>query len=244
MKKISIILIVNLIIGNTVAWFLGAAPIEFSVIEYSGPEIDRIQELTTEIESSIDVDTLIELGSILSNHNELEKANYYLSQAIALEADNPLAIAVFNSNESKRSGAMLDLSMGLYKLYWLWKSCSKLNEAVSLSPENFEIRMYRLATFAGVGKVNRYYDEVFNDETWFLNFISKYKSSIPIEVEQQFYLSMAAAYLAENDKRSINKAKSYLKMFERNELVSNLQKVELQKIKLKLLEVNGVSHKA
>ena len=237
MKKVIIFLVINLIIGNTVAWFLGAAPIEFPVIEYSKAEENRIAELKREIEKSQDVDALVALGAIYSSHNELEKANNYLQQALNIDPNSPLTIAVYNSNETKRSGAMLDLGMGIYKLYWLWQACDGLNQAVSLSPDNFEVRIYRLATFAGIGKVNRYFDEVFNDEAWFLDFISKYKSNIPVELEQQFYLSMATVYLESKDEDSIGLAKNYLARLEKNGEMSLMQQNDLKKLKQKLSEI-------
>lgn len=238
MKKILVIVMINLIIGNTIAWFMGAAPIDFPKKDYSTQELKTLKSLRDELaEYSDDVSLLTQLGSMHTLHNELDAAKAYLDRALNLEPKNALALAASSANDAKLSGAMIDLSMGLYKIYTLWDACDGLNQAVMLAPDNFEVRIYRLATFAGIGKINRYFDQVFIDESWFKKLFIEQKSNIPLELRQQFYLSMASAYIHSGNESDINQARHYFKLFEDGKLIPALQDKEVIDLRKQLAEL-------
>ena len=237
MKKVIIIIFVNLIVGNAIAWFMGAAPIDFPKLEYSKQETLTIAQLKSELaENQEEVNLLTHLGGIYSSHNDLKNAQLYLDKALFLEPDNALALAVSSANSAKQSGAMLDLSMGIYKIYSLWNACEGLNKAVSLEPDDFEVRTYRLAAFAAIGGINRYFDQVFIDEIWFKTFLRQGGDSIPLNLKQQFYLSMTSAYLHAGSESDILLAKQYFVLFRKGKLIPPLQQEQVVSIEQRLVE--------
>ena len=127
LKKIVLFAITSLLIGNVIAWFSGAAPIEFAKIPYSKQDSEQLTSLSVELKKfPDDTSLLVEMGAIYSMHNQLDKAEEILAQALSIEPDNSAASAWFNANQIKQAGAMLDLSMGMYKLYLLNKSAEEL----------------------------------------------------------------------------------------------------------------------
>jgi hypothetical protein len=239
MRKIIIFISINLVIGNAIAWYMGAAPIDFPVMTYSAQEKSEIVLLKSELnEFKSDVALLTQLGGIYSSHNELDLAQVYLDKALALEPNNATSLAVSSANKAKQSGAMLDLSMGLYKIYTLWNACEGLNRAVEIEPNNFEVRTYRLAAFAAIGKINRYFDQVFIDEIWFKRFLENSSDNVPLELRQQFYLSMTSAYLHAGSKENISQAREYFKLFELGKLTPAFQDALVVNVKQRLVELS------
>lgn len=240
MKKIFIIIVFNLIIGNTIAWLMGAGPIDFPVKKYTSQTQAVINELKQElVEFPEDVELLIQLGEIYMAHNQLDLAQSYLEKALEKEPGNALALAVVSANRAKQSGAMIDLTMGIYKIYSLWNACDGLNQAVDLAPDSFEVRTYRMASFAAIGEINRYFDNVFLDEAWFKKLMSEQGEAFPFGLKQQFYLSMATAYINAGGEQDLQQARAYFKIFEQGNFIPELQIEEVNKVKQQLTELSS-----
>lgn len=213
MKKLLSIVALNLLIGNLIAWFMGAAPIDFPLVEYSPQEQQLITGLSLELaDPADDITVQIQLGAQYSLHNQLDEASRLLTAALTTEADNALALAWLSGTRAKQAGAMFDPLMGLVKLYRLHGACAGLNRAVSLDPDNFELRMIRLATFAPTALLNCDLDTAFADEIWFTRFFAQQGKSAPLELKLQFRLSMSQAY-ANAGKEGKAQAQQYLNEF-------------------------------
>ncbi len=235
MKKFAIFILTSLIIGNGVAWIMGAWPINFEHQPYTTQEKQTLTELNKELKNNPqDADLLIELGALYSMHNEIELAKTYLNKAINIKPDDPLAQAWDHANAAKLSGASLDFTMGLYKLYTLNKSLSGITQALELAPDDLNIRLIRLATFSAIGKINPDFALVFDDELWFQQLIAKNSQSIPPEVKGQFYISMAQAHLLQNTNLSDEKVQYYLNLYQEisNKSAQNIAQFQLLEIKL------------
>ncbi|OUR67263.1 hypothetical protein A9Q77_10465, partial [Marinomonas sp. 42_23_T18] len=154
MKKVLSFVLTSFIIGNVVAWFMGAAPIDFPKQAYNKEAQMTLAALKQALKSEPqDLDILIELGSQYSLHNDIDLAAGYLEQAITLDPNDALANAWYNANRAKEAGAMLDLSMGIYKLYKLNDALKGISQAVTNTPNDLTIRLVRLATFANIGQI-------------------------------------------------------------------------------------------
>ncbi|MCO1334756.1 hypothetical protein MO867_10435 [Microbulbifer sp. OS29] len=194
-KKVLTILISSFFIGNVVAWFSGAAPIEFEKIEFSDDEIKQVEFLQEEIgKDSNDPDLMMELGQLFSHHNELDRAALLLHNAYQLRPDDMLIRAAYFSNEGKRAGAMFDPVMGLYKLYRLRHAMDEVDDAGVQAGSDFNVRLIRLITFSYVGKISGHFDRVFEDELWFNHLIDTGSDTLPDTMEQMVYLALANAY--------------------------------------------------
>jgi hypothetical protein len=194
MKKLLIFIAMNLLIGNVVAWFMGSAPIEFAKIDYSPQEQQLVSELKAELEQSADDTTLqTQLGAIYSLHNYLDEAQSLLSAAVQAQ-QSPLALAWLSGTQAKQAGAMFDPFMGFLKLYRLHSACAQLDRAVSLAPDNFEVRMIRMASFAPTDLLNCSLETAFTDERWFKKYFAAQGASAPLELKLQFMLTMSIAY--------------------------------------------------
>lgn len=213
-KKLLSIVVLNLLIGNVIAWFMGAAPIDFAVVDYAADEQQLITELTRELADTPDDTTLLtQLGAMYSLHNHLDDAEHLLSSAVKLDADNALAIAWLSGTRAKQAGAMFDPAMGLYKLYSLRAACADLNQAVAADSNNFEIRMVRLATFAPTALLNCSLETAFADESWFKQYFATRGASAPTELKLQFYLAMIKAYANAGGSDNLKQAQQYLARF-------------------------------
>ncbi|WP_445359829.1 tetratricopeptide repeat protein [Microbulbifer sp. EKSA005] len=194
-KKVLTILISSFFIGNVVAWFSGAAPIEFGKIAYSEGEMEQVEFLQQEIgENSTDPDLMLELGQLFSHHNELEKAAHLLEAAYQQRPEDMLIRAAYYSNEGKRAGAMFDPAMGLYKLYRLRHAMDEVDQAGLSADSDFNVRLIRLITFSYVGEVSGHFERVFEDEAWFKNLMDSDPDLLPAAMQQVVYLSLANAY--------------------------------------------------
>lgn len=219
MKKLFKVIALNLVIGNIVAWFLGAAPIEFAKVPYSAQEQQLLSELKDELAASAtdgygdDASLHIQLGSIYSMHNQLELAEKWLTEAVIIEDNNPVAIAWLSATRAKQAGAMIDPLMGLNKLYRLHAACDDLNQAVAQVPNSFEVRMVRLATFAPTALINCSLEQAFEDEQWFKSFFAEQGQSAPLELKMQFSLSMSKAYANAGGSDNYQLANQYMLQF-------------------------------
>ncbi len=198
MKKITKIVALNLLIGNVIAWNLGSAPIDFPIVAYSDQEQQLITELAEDTTSAN-----AQLGALYSLHNELDKADHWLSAAIDNDNDDPLAQAWLGATRAKQAGAMFDPLMGLVKLYRLHAACADVDAAVAQAPDNFEIRMVRLATFAPTALLNCSVETAMLDEIWFKQYFATQGKYAPLELKLQFNLAMSKAYVnADNQQQA------------------------------------------
>ena len=215
MKKVLSFVLTSFIIGNVVAWFMGAAPIDFPKQAYNKQDQINLSALKQTLKSEPDdLDILVELGSQYSLHNDIELAAGYLEQAVRLAPTDALAMAWYNANRAKEAGAMFDPSMGIYKLYKLNSALTGISQAVSDAPNDLSVRLIRLATFANIGEINPLFDQVFDDEVWFKDLLKRQGQYLPDEMKSQFYLSMAQAYLMKSDVNDSDKIQSYLELYQ------------------------------
>lgn len=211
MKKLLGILCLNLVIGNVIAWFMGAAPIDFPIEPYTKEQQLQIEGLQAEMkEFGEEASLLAELGSLYSLHNHLEKADTVLTKALSLDANNAVALASFHSNRSKLAGAMFDPLMGLRKVYIIIDAAEGLNEAVALAPDDVTVRLTRLATMAPIGGLSLNFETVYEDEKWFQALIEQHQETIPDGIKFEFYLAMAQAYFKDGDNK---KAADYYQQY-------------------------------
>lgn len=195
-------IISSLIIGNVIAWFSGAAPIDFPKVPYTEPQQQQLTYLQQALkETPDDIDVLLELGQLYSHHNQLDKADDVLSEALELAPENGLAQAAYYSNDGKLAGAMFDPGMGIYKLVRLRSAMSAVNDATENHPDDIQIRLIRLMTFAFVGEISGYSEKVFEDEAWFKQQFST-DPSTPDAIKQLVYLALAHAYQPQNSEQS------------------------------------------
>jgi tetratricopeptide (TPR) repeat protein len=215
MKKLLSFVLSSLVIGNVIAWSMGAWPIDFELVPYTAQEQTTLADLNAELKDNPDdVALLVELGSIYSLHNDLDKASNILDKAFAQSPTEPQVLAWYSANNSKISGAMLDFSFGMYKLHTLAEACEGLSAAVEAAPNDLTIRLLRLATFANIGKINSGFEQVFDDEKWFETALNRVNNGIPGQVKSQFYLSMAQAYLTQAQSYSAQKLEQYLSLYQ------------------------------
>lgn len=210
MKKILIFIALNLAIGNTIAWFMGAAPIDFDTVQFSKQEQQLVEQLSDSLKNEADVSAQTQLGSLYSLHNQLDLANQWLEKAQQSDGEDPLVSAWLSANRAKMAGAMFDPMMGLVKTYRLHQACDNLNQAVAAEPESFEIRMIRLATFAPTNFINCSLEQAFEDEKWFKSFFAGSGKNAPNELKMQFSLTMTKAYANADN---IQQAQAYMAEF-------------------------------
>ena len=152
------------------------------------------------------------------------------------DSADPLVSAWLNSNRAKMAGAMFDPLMGLVKTYRLNEACGNINQAVAAEPENFEIRMIRLATFAPTDFVSCSLEQAFEDEQWFKSFFAQSGKNAPTELKMQFSLTMTKAYANADN---IQQAQAYLREFEQlsqNQTLTPLLQHELSETRKMLTE--------
>jgi hypothetical protein len=99
------------------------------------------------------------------------------------------------------------------------------------------IRLVRLATFANIGQINPLFDQVFDDEQWFLSLIEKEGDQLPSQIKSQFYLSMAQAYFFIDTEAGREKIQNYLALFQTmpDKEASSLE--QFSKMKVDLISV-------
>ncbi|MFS1525527.1 hypothetical protein ACL7TT_15680 [Microbulbifer sp. 2304DJ12-6] len=206
-KKWLVILLIGMGIGNIVAWFSGSAPIEFEKIAYSGRDDKQLNFLHARLdENKSDTASMLQLGQLYSQHNEIGKAAGLLGRAYRKEPDNMLIKAAFYSNEGKLAGAMFDPLMGIYKLYRLRHAMGQVDAAALEANSDFSVRLIRLLTFAYVGPIGGFFHRVFEDEAWFNALISETPKAISMEAKQLIYIALANAYLIKEREDSADMA--------------------------------------
>ncbi len=209
-KKALMFMVSTFLIGNTIAWFSGAAPIHFEKIPYSESDIELKEYLIGEMNSMPnDTDIQLKLGQLYSQHNELKKAEALLYSALSADPNNMLAKAAYYANDGKLAGEMIDLSMGIYKLIRLKTAMRKIDQAAEQANDDIQVRLTRLITFAHVGKIGGQFSRVFDDEKWFLDAIESQQESLPLPIQQLVYISLAYAYQLEESEPSVKSIQYY-----------------------------------
>ncbi len=198
--NLAVLLLSSFIIGNVVAWSMGAYPHDFPKQSYSIQEMEVKNDLTSEIkENPDDADVRVELGQLYFHHNDLNKAETLLEQAVKLEPGNAEALAIYSANEAKQAGAMWDFTWGLMKLNRMSDVVEGLNKAVELEPDNFTVRLYRMNTLVGFRDKKDNFHRIFEDEEWFLKKADSSPDYFPEEVKRAFYKVLSEAYLVAVD---------------------------------------------
>ncbi|KGJ93901.1 hypothetical protein [Colwellia psychrerythraea] len=230
MKKLLIILSINLLIGNVIAWFMGAAPIDFKMVPYSQQEQNLITEINTELRLNPNDSTLqTQLGAMYSLHNQIDDAEKLLTSAFTSDQD-ALTLAWLSGNQAKQAGAMFDPLMGLSKLYRLYSACGEMNQAITMQPNNFEIRMVRLATFASTNLLNCSLDTAFIDEAWFKQYFDNQGANAPLELKLQFELTMSIAYANAGGRENQQMAAHYMSQYQQGSQGSNQSPLVLHQL--------------
>ena len=195
-KNILIFALSSLVIGNVVAWFSGAAPIDFTPIEYSESEQKQLEFLKATIQDDeTNEDAQLALGQLYSYHNDIELAQLHLSSALQLLPNSPLAQAAYYANDGMLAGASVDLTMGIYKTIRLRTAMERINEAANAAEQDFSVRLVRLVTFSYVGEYGGLFDQVFKDEDWFNQLFSQAGNEIPAAIKQTAWIALAHVYI-------------------------------------------------
>ena len=242
-RILAIVLISGFVIGNVASWSMGAWPRDFPQVPYSTEDLETMNELKTEIKAEPqDASLKAELGSIYFRHNELDKAEEELEQAIELEPKNPEIRSWYYANELKQTGAMLDFTWGLTKLYRLNKAVKNIDATVKDDPDNAIVRVTHLSTIVSVGGIHRSFRLFHEDELWFKKKQEQSADYFPDLLKRSFYLSLAKAHLiqAEIDKepakveQSRQRSSEYVKKLAAFNTLTDQEKRELAELKLKL----------
>ena len=205
--KIAVTLLISFVIGNVIAWSMGAYPKDFDTKPYSEDESEMIRDLTIEIrENPEEADIRTELGTLYFQHNDLDKAEALLEEAVELDSSDAEALAVYSANEAKQSGAMWDFTWGIWKLKRMGDAVDGLNRAVELDPDNFTVRLYRMSTLVGLENRKGSFDRIFEDEQWFKQKTADDPEFLPAGVRLVFYDVLAEAY-AEKERLSGDNSK-------------------------------------
>ncbi|ASP37682.1 hypothetical protein CHH28_02905 [Bacterioplanes sanyensis] len=192
----------SFIIGNVIAWFSGAAPIYFPPVPYNEQQQQQVLYLEQSLQQDPnDVDVMLELGQLYSHHNHLDKADALLGQALQQQQDNTLAQAAYYANDGKLAGAMFDPGMGIYKLVRLRSAMDAIDQAAEQTPDNVQVRLIRLMTFAFVGEISGHADTVFEDEAWFQQQIEN-DEQFPGAIKQLVYIALAHTYQQQDSNRA------------------------------------------
>lgn len=241
-QKIVVSLAISFLIGNAVAWSMGAYPRDYSLKPYSEEDLTLIDELKEEIRTNPDeVDIKTDLGALYFTHNDLDKAEEILTQARQEDDSNAEALAIWSANEAKQAGAMWDFTWGIWKLNRLEDAANGLKQAVRLDPENLNVRMYRTHTILGMKRESSL-SQIFEDEQWFLNHIKTDRNYFSEDIKQQLYAAFGGAYLHHfdfsSDKReqseSLTKAEIYLQKLDRDSPEKELLSGKLSRLKKEL----------
>lgn len=189
-------LLINFIVGNIVAWSMGAYPRSYEQLPYSQEELGNIRELQQEIESYPDeVEPKKDLGLIYFNHNDLERADEVLESALQSDPNHAESLAVWGGNEAKSAGAMWDFTWGIWKLIRLDNAVEGLNRAVELEPNNFNVRLFRINTVEGMEGRRDSLQYAFLDEQWYLQKSAKNSQYLPAAVHMEFLDALIRLHL-------------------------------------------------
>ena len=199
-SKIITVLVSSFIIGNAIAWAMGAYPNSFPLQPYSPDEVQAVQELETEIkENPGEADIKTELGEIYFRHNDLDRAEQLLSTAVEESPESGMSLVVLSANKAKQAGAMWDFTWGIRKLSLLGEAVDGLNKAVEIEPEDFAVRLYRMNTLVSLKNRKGSFFRIFEDENWFLEQERNKPEFFPKAVKFEFYTVLAKAYMVRRD---------------------------------------------
>ncbi len=194
-SKIVTTLLISFVIGNVVAWSMGAYPKSFDVQPYTPDESETISDLTEEInENPNEPDVRAELGTLYFQHNDLDKAEDLLREVVELNPSDAEALAIYSANEAKQSGAMWDFTWGIMKLNRLGNAVDGLDRAVDIDPDNFTVRLFRMNTLVGLENREGSFYRIFEDEQWFKKQNETDPDFFPVSVKLEFYNVLAEAY--------------------------------------------------
>lgn len=185
---ITVILGTSFIVGNLVSFYMGAFPINYSLVPYSIEEKNSIQELKHELtilpnEPGI----LTELGVLYFLHNELENAESNLSKAKAISPENAEILSWYSANQAKLSNQRLDLLFGYRKLAQLNYAIKGLNEAVENDPTNVINRLNRLIVFSYLKPTAERIHTANQDILWFESMDKQQFKNLPYLIQAHFY---------------------------------------------------------
>lgn len=214
-KNILIFVLSSFVIGNTVAWFSGAAPINFAPIAYSETEQQQMSSLKAAIKrDESDADAQLALGQLYSYHNDIDLARPPLLKALQTLPDSPLAQAAYYANDGMLAGASVDFTMGIYKTIRLRTAMEKINDAAQVAEQDFSVRLVRLVTFSYVGEYGGLFDEVFKDEAWFNQLFEQAGKDMPAAIKQTAWIALAHVYLNQvaNSEENMKVGKKYYAM--------------------------------
>ncbi len=190
------LLLISFVIGNIVAWSMGAHPRFYDQKPYTADEQTYIQELQQEIQSYPDeADAKKELGQIYFHHNDLDNAGKILESALKSEPDHAESLAVWGANEAKSAGAMWDFTWGLWKLSRLDDAIEGLNRAVEIEPDNINVRLFHLNTMEGLGGQNDSLKYALQDEQWYLEKSKLNSKHFPKGVQLEFLDALTRLHL-------------------------------------------------
>ena len=189
-------LLANFIIGNIVAWSMGAYPRSFEQTPYSQEELAYIRELQQEIRTYPDeVEPKKDLAVIYFHHNDLDSADELLESALASDPNHAESLAVWGGTEAKSAGAMWDFTWGIWKLMRLDNAVEGLNRAVELEPNNFNVRLFRLNTIEGMEGRRDSLPYAFLDEQWYREKTAKTLEFFPETVHMEFLDALVRLHL-------------------------------------------------
>ena len=156
-------LIASFVIGNVIAWSMGAYPRNFDEI----PMDQDTQETVTAYEEFLkenpdDVEMLTEYGGLLSSYNKMDEAEERLEKAYQVNPNYARAGAWLGSNRIKQAGASIDLTWGIPKLMSIKSGVELLNESVEKDPDDLIVRIIRLSTIALLKRNN--FNELCSEE--------------------------------------------------------------------------------
>lgn len=188
-------LLISFVVGNIVAWSMGAYPQEFKLKPYSAGEAETIRDLEMEMSENPDEPEIkTELGTLYFQHNDLDKAEVILERAVEQSPDDGELLAIYSANEAKQAGAMWDFSWGILKLNRLGNAVDGLNRAIELAPDNFMVRLYRMNTLIGLKNRKGSFSRIFEDEQWFQSRVEQDPELFPDGVRLYFYKVLAEAW--------------------------------------------------
>lgn len=207
--SVAVALLSSFIIGNIVAWSMGAYPQSFPEKAYSAEEQAIEDDLKQEMAAyPDDMAVKTELGQLYFQHNKLDQASAMLGEVVDQSPRNAEALAIYSANEAKQAGAMWDFTWGIAKLNRMDQVIEGLNKAVALDPENATVRLYRMNTLVAFRDRRHHLFKVFEDEAWFQEKIQAEPDHFPEEMKRHFYQVLMKAHLIAAEKGDTDEMQS------------------------------------
>ncbi|MBT4286377.1 MAG: hypothetical protein HOD92_03505 [Deltaproteobacteria bacterium] len=239
-------LIISFVIGNIIAWSMGAHPRFYDQTPYTQDEQEYIQELQQEIQSYPDeAEAQKELGIIHFRHNDLDSASEALNSALEVEPNHAESLAVWGANEAKSAGAMWDFTFGLWKLSRIDDAVEGLNRAIELEPDNINVRLFHLNTLGELENRRDSLHYAFLDEQWYIEKNESNPKYLPEDVQLEFLDALTRLYLVkfkiadeENRDKNHQTALSYFNQLKQLPIDDEKKEERIQKIENKFLNQN------